>query len=84
MFLRCLVCESLYPHLHSLLTILLYVSIQAPDPASVRPLPILRKTLELIKQKWEKEHNYTYMCDQFKSMRQDLTVCYALAQGNAL
>ncbi|CAO3664538.1 unnamed protein product [Umbelopsis ramanniana] len=46
----------------------------APDPASVRPLPILRKTLELLKQKWEKEHNYTYMCDQFKSMRQDLTV----------
>ncbi|KAH8552261.1 SAC3/GANP/Nin1/mts3/eIF-3 p25 family-domain-containing protein [Umbelopsis sp. PMI_123] len=46
----------------------------APDPASVRPLPILRQTLELLQQKWEKEHNYTYMCDQFKSMRQDLTV----------
>ncbi|KAI7879646.1 hypothetical protein K492DRAFT_237763 [Lichtheimia hyalospora FSU 10163] len=46
----------------------------APDPATVRPLPILRQTLELLKNKWRKEQNYTYICDQFKSMRQDLTV----------
>lgn len=46
----------------------------APDPATVRPLPILRQTLELLKTKWRKEQNYTYICDQFKSMRQDLTV----------
>ncbi|KAJ3112050.1 hypothetical protein HDU96_005002 [Phlyctochytrium bullatum] len=47
---------------------------QAPDPATVRPLHILRKTLELLGRKWKDEQNYTYICDQFKSLRQDLTV----------
>ncbi|KAI9315394.1 SAC3/GANP/Nin1/mts3/eIF-3 p25 family-domain-containing protein [Dichotomocladium elegans] len=46
----------------------------APDPATVRPLHILKQTLELLKRKWKAEQNYTYICDQFKSMRQDLTV----------
>ncbi|KAI8591593.1 SAC3/GANP/Nin1/mts3/eIF-3 p25 family-domain-containing protein [Geranomyces variabilis] len=46
----------------------------APDPASVRPLAVLRRTLELLISKWKAEQNYTYICDQFKSMRQDLTV----------
>ncbi|KAJ3372370.1 hypothetical protein HDU91_003610 [Kappamyces sp. JEL0680] len=46
----------------------------APDPATVRPLPILKKTLELLKKRWKEEENYTYICDQFKSLRQDLTV----------
>ncbi|KAK9765133.1 hypothetical protein K7432_006765, partial [Basidiobolus ranarum] len=46
----------------------------APDPATVRPLPVLKKTLELLKKKWRAESNYTYICDQFKSLRQDLTV----------
>ncbi|KAL1923626.1 uncharacterized protein VTP21DRAFT_8606 [Calcarisporiella thermophila] len=46
----------------------------APDPSTVRPLPVLKQTLELLKFKWKKESNYTYICDQFKSMRQDLTV----------
>ncbi|KAJ1960544.1 hypothetical protein GGI12_003739 [Dipsacomyces acuminosporus] len=46
----------------------------APDPAVVRPLPILRQTLELLKRRWVEDSNYTYICDQFKSMRQDLTV----------
>ncbi|OAD72858.1 hypothetical protein PHYBLDRAFT_113116 [Phycomyces blakesleeanus NRRL 1555(-)] len=46
----------------------------APDPSTVRPLPILKQTLELLKDKWKAEQNYTYICDQFKSMRQDLTV----------
>lgn len=35
---------------------------------------MLKKTLELLKDKWKNEQNYTYICDQFKSMRQDLTV----------
>lgn len=46
----------------------------APIPAQVRPEPVLRQTLDLLKKKWKKEGNYSYICDQFKSMRQDLTV----------
>ncbi|KAF2452769.1 SAC3/GANP domain protein [Lineolata rhizophorae] len=46
----------------------------APKPETVRPLPVLEKTLELLKKKWRKESNYSYICDQFKSLRQDLTV----------
>lgn len=45
-----------------------------PKPEVVRPEAVLRKTLELLKKKWRKESNYSYICDQFKSMRQDLTV----------
>lgn len=45
-----------------------------PKPEVVRPEPILRQTLDLLKKKWRKERNYSYICDQFKSMRQDLTV----------
>lgn len=46
----------------------------APVPSQVRPQAILQQTLELLKKKWRKEGNYSYVCDQFKSMRQDLTV----------
>lgn len=46
----------------------------APDPNTVRPLHILKQTLELLKTKWKAEQNYSYICDQFKSLRQDLTV----------
>jgi len=46
----------------------------APDPSTVRPLAVLRKTLEMLRKKWKSEQNYTYACDQFKSLRQDLTV----------
>ncbi|OOQ88300.1 SAC3/GANP domain protein [Penicillium brasilianum] len=46
----------------------------APNPDTVRPLPVLQKALDLLKKKWKQEGNYTYICDQFKSLRQDLTV----------
>ncbi|KAK2739582.1 hypothetical protein FQN57_006544 [Myotisia sp. PD_48] len=46
----------------------------APNPDEVRPLHVLRKTLDHLKKKWKQENNYGYVCDQFKSMRQDLTV----------
>ncbi|KAL4889831.1 SAC3/GANP/Nin1/mts3/eIF-3 p25 family-domain-containing protein [Aspergillus ambiguus] len=46
----------------------------APNPDTVRPLPVLIKTLDLLKKKWRKDNNYGYICDQFKSLRQDLTV----------
>lgn len=47
---------------------------QAPDPTTVRPLPILRKTLDWLKGRWKETADYNYVCDQFKSLRQDLTV----------
>ncbi|KAL1962006.1 hypothetical protein VTN77DRAFT_697 [Rasamsonia byssochlamydoides] len=46
----------------------------APNPDTVRPLHVLERTLDLLKKKWRKENNYGYICDQFKSLRQDLTV----------
>lgn len=46
----------------------------APDPATIRPLEVLQKTLEELKKKWRKTNDYRWACDQFKSLRQDLTV----------
>ncbi|EGY19558.1 hypothetical protein VD0002_g5412 [Verticillium dahliae] len=46
----------------------------APIPSLVRPEPVLHQTLDLLKKKWRKESNYSYICDQLKSVRQDLTV----------
>lgn len=46
----------------------------APKPEHVRPPYILRQTLELLKKRWKRDQNYGYICDQFKSLRQDLTV----------
>ena len=46
----------------------------APNPDTVRPLPILEQMFDVLKLKWTKEQNYSYTCDQFKSIRQDLTV----------
>ncbi|KAH6608383.1 hypothetical protein Trco_001729, partial [Trichoderma cornu-damae] len=52
-----------------------YLRLTAPPvPSNVRPETVLRQTLDLLKKKWIKESNYSYVCDQFKSMRQDLTV----------
>ena len=46
-----------------------------PDPTTVRPLHVLRETMKLLKSKWKADRDYGYICDQFKSVRQDLTVC---------
>jgi len=46
----------------------------APNPDTVRPLPVLKEAFQLLKKKWRNERNYLYICDQFKSLRQDLTV----------
>ena len=45
-----------------------------PKPETVRPLRVLEKTLGLLTKKWREENNYNYICNQFKSLRQDLTV----------
>lgn len=45
------------------------------DPTEVRPEEVLKKTLKLMKRKWAgKEVDYTYIDEQFRSMRQDLVV----------
>lgn len=46
----------------------------APDPATVRPLPVLKQVLDWLKRRWREQGDYNYVCDQFKSLRQDLTV----------
>jgi hypothetical protein len=52
-----------------------YFRLTAPPKAeTVRPLHILEKTLAMLTKKWRAEKNYNYICNQFKSLRQDLTV----------
>lgn len=47
----------------------------APDPAEVRPEEILQQSLKLMSKKWKKRQaDYRYIDEQFRSMRQDLTV----------
>nr|CAG4636910.1 EOG090X0431 [Ceriodaphnia reticulata]SVE72859.1 EOG090X0431 [Ceriodaphnia reticulata] len=46
----------------------------APDPSTVRPVPILKKALYRVKSSWIANPDYRSCCDQMKSIRQDLTV----------
>jgi hypothetical protein len=46
-----------------------------PDPSQVRPEHILVKSLKLLKDKWKKkEGDYNYVSEQFRSIRQDMTI----------
>ncbi|OON19810.1 SAC3/GANP family protein, partial [Opisthorchis viverrini] len=47
---------------------------RAPEPHEVRPVSVLKLALEHVKQKWITKSDYHWTCEQFKSIRQDLTV----------
>ena len=44
------------------------------DPATVRPESVLKKTIKMLREKWQVNEDYDYICEQLKSVRQDLTV----------
>uniref|UniRef100_A0A6B2L178 SAC3/GANP/THP3 conserved domain-containing protein n=1 Tax=Arcella intermedia TaxID=1963864 RepID=A0A6B2L178_9EUKA len=46
----------------------------APDPSVVRPEPVLKQALEMVKDRWKKNEDWQWCCEQMKSIRQDLTV----------
>lgn len=46
-----------------------------PDPSQVRPESVLKKSLKMLKEKWKlKQSDYNYFDEQFRSIRQDMTI----------
>jgi hypothetical protein len=50
-----------------------------PNPEQIRPYHVLQQSLTELKKRWRDKAPYNWICSQFKSLRQDLTVrCVAL------
>jgi len=45
-----------------------------PDPATIRPEKVLREWIPILLSKWSCNRDYEFICDQFKSVRQDLLI----------
>ncbi|KAG1746681.1 SAC3/GANP/Nin1/mts3/eIF-3 p25 family-domain-containing protein [Suillus paluster] len=45
-----------------------------PKPETIRPYSVLQQTLIELKKRWKEKVSYNWICNQFKSLRQDLTV----------
>ncbi|KAK7445434.1 hypothetical protein VKT23_014853 [Stygiomarasmius scandens] len=45
-----------------------------PKPETIRPYPVLQETLKQLKNRWREKCSYAWICNQLKSLRQDLTV----------
>ncbi|KAH9939138.1 SAC3/GANP/Nin1/mts3/eIF-3 p25 family-domain-containing protein [Amylocystis lapponica] len=45
-----------------------------PKPEQIRPFSVLQETLNQLKKRWREKTKYSWICSQFKSLRQDLTV----------
>ena len=46
---------------------------------------MLRETVDQLKNRWKQKENYNWICSQFKSVRQDLTVspsCLSIATSD--
>ncbi|KAF9078180.1 SAC3/GANP/Nin1/mts3/eIF-3 p25 family-domain-containing protein [Rhodocollybia butyracea] len=45
-----------------------------PKPETIRPYAVLQETLVQLKKRWREKCSYAWICNQLKSLRQDLTV----------
>ena len=45
-----------------------------PEPSEIRPERVLKKTLQMLREKWSLSPDYGYTCEQLKSLRQDMAV----------